>query len=596
MSDLGNIKFLKGSARFAQAPEKSIQVDIPLSSTSKEVDEYQRQLSINLSQVFDDERQKSKLFQPTCKFQLIFSNAYSGVAQYDSTGEPYAPINNNLSYVNEIDTKLIQVLSPTVIAWPGQLQYNEFAFIRNDLSVDGYTTGLNFHLDGQPRFASTYNWSYYLSVPANNLDSKVLSYDFNDGGPIFNWTLSDGLPFIINRVSSDGKYYWQVRGPIPHNLSVGEYVRFSNIVVVDTTFSAVPGRDTFEVYSLGNGNFDSERFIFNILDVGFIQNVSLSFSNGKKGTFKRIIDDDNSIESESRYYIRQHRILTNPRDAQLTNAGFEKNAFNTKRKYLTAALTPNNFSRVAVLEDSQSYNLSFNSTIDLSPYRDNLNRPVTEMFFTVVQRGLFGYFNPPTPQGNGLKEGWEFNITSTTNFWWERSNVNSNVNLLTSNYTENGLVFNYNNFYFINNIINGPICEWNDIDQTETVLSKYYHKFVHNSAVFNIGSGVDNPFGYYYEPHYGVKLAVYSDYIEEGNPSNTVDVPNYAYYSKKNNTLIWRDIYPYGYVDSDGNGVTYPFMNNKHYPYGNFVFRIIPEGTNVTTGGVIQPPNLDGCE
>jgi hypothetical protein len=424
----------------------------------------------------------------------------------------------------------------------------------------------------------------------------VLSYDFNDGGPIFNWTLADGLPFVINRVLSDGKYYWQVRGPIPHNLSVGEYVRFSNIVVVSTTFVAVPGRDTFEVYSLGDGTFDSERFIFNILDVGFIQNVGLSFSNGKKGTFKRIIDDDNSIESESRYYIRQHRILTNPRDAQLTNAGFEKNAFNTRRKYLTAALTPNNFSRVAVLEDSQSYNLSFNPTINLAPYRDNLNRPVTEMFFTVVHRGFFGYFNPPTTQGNGLKEGWEFNITSTTNFWWERNNINSNLNLSTLNYTENGLVFNYNNFYFINNIINGPICEWNDIDQTETVLSKYYHKFVHNDAVFNIGSGVDNPFGYYYEPHYGVKLAVYSDYIEEGNPSNTVDVPNYAYYSKKNNTLIWRDIYPYGYVDSDGNGVTYPFMNNKHYPYGNFVFRIIPEGTNVTTGGIVQPPNIDGCE
>ena len=178
MSDLGNIKFLKGSARFAQAPEKSIQVDIPLSSKSKEVDEYQRQLSINLAQVFDDERQKSTFFQPTCKFQLIFSNAYSGVTQYDSTGEPYAPINNNLSYVNEIETNLTQVLSPTIIAWPGQLQYNEFAFIRNDLSVDGYTTGLNFHVDGQPRFASTYNWSHYISVPANNLDSKVFLWYF----------------------------------------------------------------------------------------------------------------------------------------------------------------------------------------------------------------------------------------------------------------------------------------------------------------------------------------------------------------------------------------------------------------------------------
>ena len=98
MSDLGNIKFLKGGARFAQAPEKTIQVNIPLSVTSKESDEYERQISINLAQVFETERQKSTLFQPSCKFQFIFSNAYSGVAQYDSTGTPYPPINYNLYY------------------------------------------------------------------------------------------------------------------------------------------------------------------------------------------------------------------------------------------------------------------------------------------------------------------------------------------------------------------------------------------------------------------------------------------------------------------------------------------------------------------
>ena len=596
MSNLDKIQFLKGSARYAQATEQSIQLNIPLSNKSKEIDEYNREISITLSEVFDRERQKSSIFQPACKFQLIHSNEYGGVTQLTSNGEPYAPINNNLYYINPEQTKLSQLLSSTPIDWPGQLQYNEFAFIRTDLSVDGYTTGLSYHIDGQPRYSTQYNWAFYATIPTSNLDTKNLSYDFNDGAAPFNWQLLNGLPYIMTKVQIDGKNYWQFYSPIPHNMTSGQYVRFSNVVVVDSTNSPVPGREVFEVYSTGNGTFNSEKFYFNIIDVGFIENITLSFANGKKGTFKKIIDPDNVEESESSYYIRQHRVLTNYNDAILTNAGFERNAFNTIKRYETAALTPNNVSRVSVLEDSQSYNLSFNPSIDLSQYRDNHNRPVSELFFTVINRGFFGYFNPPTPDGNALKEGWQFNITNTTNFWWQRNNTNSNVNLLTSSYTLQGITFYFNNYYSINSIINGPICEWNNIEQQETVLSEYYQKFVHNPNVYNIGGSNNNPLGYYYSPHYGIKLRDYSDYIEEGSVNNTVDVPYYAFYSKKEDTLLWRDIYPYGYIDSDGNGVNYPFMNNKHYPYGNFIFRIIPEGTNLGLFNVVQSPEIDGCE
>ena len=92
-------------------------------------------------------------------------------------------------------------------------------------------------------------------------------------------------------------------------------------------------------------------------------------------------------------------------------------------------------------------------------------------------------------------------------------------------------------------------------------------------------------------------LQHYSDYIEEGILGQIVNVPDYAFFSQTNNSFIWRDLYEFGFIDTDGRGVDYPFMNGKHYPYENFIFRIIPEGTNSgPLSGSIQDPIIDACE
>ena len=63
-------------------------------------------------------------------------------------------------------------------------------------------------------------------------------------------------------------------------------------------------------------------------------------------------------------------------------------------------------------------------------------------------------------------------------------------------------------------------------------------------------------------------------------------------------------MYSYGFNGSDNSGVDYPFLNGTHYPYKNFIFRIIPEGTNYIESslnnyaalyGAAQPIN-DDCE
>jgi hypothetical protein len=91
-------------------------------------------------------------------------------------------------------------------------------------------------------------------------------------------------------------------------------------------------------------------------------------------------------------------------------------------------------------------------------------------------------------------------------------------------------------------------------------------------------------------------IRVFSDYIEEGDKKLVENIPNYAYFTSTNDKFIWRDLYPYGYVDSTGLGVDYPFLNGVHYPHENFIFRIIPEGTNYIEQTITRQPISDPCE
>jgi hypothetical protein len=139
------------------------------------------------------------------------------------------------------------------------------------------------------------------------------------------------------------------------------------------------------------------------------------------------------------------------------------------------------------------------------------------------------------------------------------------------------LIFKYMESLKEGDVLDGGFYEWNDYEQTERLISEMNHKFTFNPFVFNIGCcgtciiKCDNQLGYYYKPHSKMKIREFSDYIETGSINNMVDVPDYAYFSTTYNSFIWRDIYTYGFKDTNKNGVDYPFLNGKHYPYENFV-------------------------
>jgi len=229
--------------------------------------------------------------------------------------------------------------------------------------------------------------------------------------------------------------------------------------------------------------------------------------------------------------------------------------------------------------------------------------PVTELFLTIINKGYSGYFNQPN-NNIGLKQGWEFNITSPVSAWWDLQNNFSDTNIPTSNYTlTNGVTktFYYNQDLKEGDIIDGDFCEWNDYEQAERIISSYYHKLKYNQDVFQTTqTPTSNAPGFYYQPHTAMTIRVFSDYVETGDVAVVEGIPGYAYYSKTDQQFRWRDLYTYGFIDNLGRGVDYPFLNFAQYPFKEVQFRLIPEGINYNSNlnGVNYPikPLIDECE
>jgi hypothetical protein len=299
--------------------------------------------------------------------------------------------------------------------------------------------------------------------------------------------------------------------------------------------------------------------------------------------------------------VRKLKVLTNLDDLTVVKNGFEKNVFNELKQFEYSSITPNQVSRISQKTSSNSYNITTNYDLNLNGVLDNQKRPVSELFLTIINKGYTGYFNQPN-NGIGLKQGWEFNLTSPVSAWWDLTNNDSDTNIQTENYTlTNGATktFYYNKNLNIGDLVDGDFCEWNDYDQIERVVSPYYQKINYNQNVFQTTTTYDtNSPGYYYNPHTSMTIRVFSDYVETANVGEVDNVPFYSFYSSSDQQFRWRDLYSYGFKDNLDRGVDYPFLNSAQYPFKESVFRLIPEGINYNTLGVQYPikPLFDECE
>ncbi len=594
---MSDIRIVKGELRYKSASDVDSTIDVNLNQILKEQTVFDRNVLIDLAVLFDKERQASTNIRPSFKITFVTENAYTGTTNYTQ-------FKNNLFYVN--NEFYVNQLNPSLAPWGGFPQYNEFDLIRNDYGVLGYTEPPNQHVTFSKKSAFTYNWNFFISYAHKNLPNKILEYTDNKYPLLtspFQWLAKDGIPFVINNIVNVGENLISFICPVKHNLSVSEYVQLSSP-------AGVFG-DTFQVYSLGDGTFGSEEYVFNIFNYGY---ATTAFNNATQGTFKRILNLENSGETMSKYYVRQNKILTSLDDALLNYCGFENNIFGIKQRFDNSALTPDIQAKIITKENDRTYTINFSKDVDIASLVDNQKRPITQLYLTIIHKGYFGWFyNPTVNPGilyNSLKQGYEFNLPSdpnplltnpTPDNWWENSNTLNRTNIPLLSYTNGNDTFYYNQSLKTGDTVDGDFCEWNDYEQKEYVLSDLYHKFSFNLNNFNItrpccaNNDIRNPFGYFYKPHHELEIRQFSPYVETGDKYQVDNVPGYAFYSQYTNSFRWRDLYTYGYIDSDGVGVDYPFLNGVHYPYSNTIFKLIPEGTNYKQQ-VVTEPTIDDCE
>ena len=570
---------IPSNLRFKSAPSIDQQVPVSVDSKSNEITEYDRIASVNLAVQFDKERQESTTFRPTFKVSPIYNNAFTGTTEY-------IPFLNNLYYA-DAERSLLSGL------WKGFPQYYEYEFYRPNITDQ--------HLSYVSKSAYTYNWSYYLTYPFENNYTQPMYW--TNGSDEINWTAKDGIPFIVKNLKFDGTKYISCKCISEHNLVAGEYVQLS---------LSYGSQTVFQVNSLGDGTFGSDLYVFNIYNIGYTGNT---FTDNKIGTFKKIIDITNSGETMSSYYVKMHKVLTNANDLVVTKTGFEEVPFANNKKFEFSSLTPNNISRISQKNASTTYTFTTNYDLNINNILDNQKRPLNEIFLTIINKGYSGYYNKPF-QGVGTKQGWQFNILSLNNLYWADDNIKSNSNIPVSSYTQTSgstEQFYYNLDLKSGDTMCGDFCEWNNFTQKERIISPYYQKIRYNQDIFKSSSTpTNNPSGYYYQPHISMVIRVFSSYIETGQLVNVDNVPSWAYYSNNYKQFMWRDLYSYGFVDENLNGVDYPFLNFSHYPYINGFFRLIPDGDieagvegpkfgplsgfSINTGTLVVKPIVDECE
>jgi hypothetical protein len=583
MSNENEILIVLGSKRFASNTDKDVWIQPPLIGDRRTMVEGDRSVTINQEELFNQERQESGNFRVSGKIVNVFNNTVSGQTIY-------IPYKNNLYYTNAIANATANTPPNPTVAWEGYPQFEEFTFIRNK--------GITGHVPFVAKSSSTYNWTIYLSYAFSSDTQQPMAYTSERFNVTNNFIASDGIPFVIDTSSFNGKSLVYFYCGTKHNLKPGENVE----LFIPTNPSGLGGKNTFEVYGVGDGSYGSEENVFSIYDLKF---PTAQVTTGTYGNFKRVTNIQNSGETKSIYYVRLHKILTNAEDVNVSQAGFETNPFPVRSKLEYSALTPNQIQRVSVKDGSKTFSYTFDKDINIKPLKDNNGKPITELFVTMIQRGYMGWFNPPAINQNGnvvgLDIGWGFNFQkNNVDQWWNHSSSINKDNIPLSSYefpVASGQFFYYNNFLSVGDVIKGDFCEYNYMEQKEYVISPMYHKYSFNPIYFLDNSPLTLPSGYVYEPHHAIPIRVFSDYLEYGNRQQVENIPNYAWYSQYEQTFVWRDLYTYGYIDGDGLGVDYPFINGSHYPFGNVLFLQKPiKRTNIVTTNLINEPTTDDCE
>jgi hypothetical protein len=544
--------------KFANAPDESLDVRINLDENQTLLREGDKNIILDIAELYAKERNESIKYKIYGKLKMIFRNMYSG--------------NTDYTYLKD---RLYLVGDGSTSNWTGFLPYNEFAFLRTDVlrqstvlssgttpSFNGTVvlTGYTGHTTITPMSAPYQNWNIYLSYVYSGDTNYPMKYTLS-GGTSYDFVANDGIPFRV----TTGTTYHTLTSPVEHGFSKGEYITLYGGYFTGN----VTGR-TFYVDEIGSEYYDSEKYVIKILTNQF--NSGTTFPSVVFG--KRCLDIRNITGSSSNYYVHLHKTLTDSNDYILDKVGFESPIWEDERKLLLE-----NFSGLNdfLVERNRMESLiyDFKEPFYLTGITNNLGYTPTEVYVSIFLKNGNGYFEFPP------KAGFKFNFHDT---WIDnhfsgttKTNKPFEVSMGTGGtFTRSSVTFTSGNTISIGTSgFTGAFAEYNNVEMKERIISESFHKFYSPTTIFDYGqtgtttsfSGAttSNPFGLYYQPHYRIKLRQLSPYIETSKTDDVINLPENTKYFEEEGLWKWRDLYEHGFIDPDGYGTNFPFVNGIHY-------------------------------
>ena len=558
-------KIILPSKKFFGSPDEDLNIRLGLDESKNLLREGDRTIILDNSVLFAKERNESPNYKIHGKLKMVFRNMYSGETTYNTLKERLYLVGDGSTIPPGANSKFI-----------GFLTYYEFAFLRRDVyrevnlitsgtsELDFYTpniqlTGTNPHQSISSIEAPYHNWNVYLSYVYSGDTQFPIKYTLS-GNTVYSFVSGDGIPF---RVTNNGSTY-TLTCPVEHGMVAGEYITISG----GTLDNSVPvsGR-TFLITSVGDSVYRSEKFVLDINKSEMTSGTTLPIVV----LGKRCVNKNNITGTTSTYYVHKHKTLTEEKDYILDKVGFESPIWENERKLLLENSAGTN-DYLVERNRMESLIYDFKNSFVLTGLTNNMGYLPTEVYVTVVLINTNGYFDYPP------KVGFKFNFHDS---WVDghfngTSSIESTIPTTGFTRTISGNTFNFTGGTELplNTILTGAFIEYSEYELKERVVSEAFHKFSNPTNIFDYyqqdsnyysGASSTNKTGLYYQPHYRVKLRQLSPYVETSKTSDVYGLPQNAKYSEDELLWRWHDLYDHGFIDPDGFGTNFPFMNYIHY-------------------------------
>lgn len=503
---------------------------------------------VNSSEIFDEERQNSFLYRLFGSINLTVSNVL-----FNLSDTSYADLYTwrGFNYFNQETGKFRfnSGIFPTVIKNNLKEQNGWFGYFNLDLSEKCFNSFTEME-PKRERFSLLPDINPFhgeINEPVDNWDITITYPASVDSGH----TMVNGGLLIIDTVPVEFSNRQMTAFAIPcsHNLTIGDTVLISGTVGYD-------GEHVVIRTGMQDGSMKSNYFILDIPATGEIANNS------------RMTKIINGVESK--YYFRKFRKVPiangesiNSKDYSLYKLGFSQNYF-----------------------EENMVQFIFNGDINVENITDNLGRPISELYLTIIKTSSNNLFGSVS---SGIETPFipKLNTSDTNTYLLEIPVINKIHNSLDNtpfpSHTplEIGVDFlnNNNDFY-------GDLVEYNETVLRETVLADVFHRFntinretPNQTMTYSINPLIEETIdlgprqeGYYYKAHNLIKIREFSTYIEQGDDF-TVGVPDYAV-KLDDGRLLWRDLIDIGSIQLGEDVLDYPFLNGVHYLYNNFCIKV----------------------